>query len=1181
MIINKSEEDKRKDIVENISNSVFVEAGAGAGKTTLIIKRVENLLKSGVSPENIVVITFTNKATEVLISRLNDKIMTLIGDENLTDAERQNLENARQHISRMQVSTIHGFCSRLLSENALGVGLPIEQSIIDEGQSESEQMVLFESYFKKGMDYGDFDALLTTYDSYYDMKNKLYELYSQFLKVCNKDVALPNENDAIPKMKDYSTKAKKCFDDLQEVINKEVSERFECADICADENRCNFLKDFREAYETVLKGKEMLAGIKKVYELTDAGKVVKTKGVTIKAKTIKDGTGKKKSQTVLLGEVNAGIKKSKAFNEIKTLLDDVSKVQKILLQKSLRAALINYYESRNSSLLTNDLLLEKTRDLLRDNPDHVKELAVKFKHIFVDEFQDVDHFQAQMALSFHRAGSILFIVGDPKQSIYRFRGAEPVIFDEVKKLFTNSKSDQVFVLNNNYRSAKPVLDWVNDNYSKIFVNKYNNMIVGKRPYEGTISSTTLQGVYVEPDYTGEKSDAERVSDIVKKLIDEKYTILDTRLVDGEEVYEERPIRPKDFLVLAWDTTNFPELVKCFRTEQIPCILSGNLPLGVYCVLERYMYLYRHLAGAGDYKLTLEGAIEAVLHSDCEKQEEREKAEIILNAWSKETHKLNGMQLAGFLLGKLHYMLPRDDEKMVISRDEMISSLGKIHQMIETITIAEGTADPKCFYDCIRNYFSGKLNYEIEFGDGADDAVRVMNIDKAKGLEGKIVILMYRGVMNDKDNAYYIKTIKTDDANNPLDIMDWKYEYYYSDILTSSESTLETTENSEEIKRKQYVIVTRAEEALIILSKPSDKEKDYLKELCFDASEEKTLSNYLEEEFFEKAVSMNDGDEDDTLKDVKTTEITPEDGVSVVDETSADDVRLFDEKKDLSPVPEELKRNILVSVTPSGLEHEEKKTKADDVVDENIFQGSEEESATEAMQADESEDQDEDRDETLEKRPSGNIFGTVMHRSFEMFINYIREKADVSDDDISECIRIAISESMRDIKQRYRDNYKEKCCEFKDYLTKVLCRFVAEKNIKELLGRTEQFYTEYDFSFWTSIAELGDDYDVLKPYLEKKKIQVSDDQRIYINGVADLMLLTDDGCLHIIDYKSDTKVRKADGKYKTLADEEFNEHLKKYDGQLTLYRIAMSKVFGIPQDKISTVLYDMYNGTERK
>ncbi len=207
MIIKGTETDKRNQIVTEIDKSVFVEAGAGAGKTTLIIQRVENLLKSGVEPENIVVITFTNKATEELVSRLNDRIMKLSQKSDLTDEEKKNLENARRKISRMQVSTIHGFCSRLLRENALGIGLPIEQNIVDEAVARYEQKILFEESFKDQLDSGDLDPLFTLYDSVYQMKKDLYELYTLFLEKCNKDVELPNIGDPLLTARDFKTEA--------------------------------------------------------------------------------------------------------------------------------------------------------------------------------------------------------------------------------------------------------------------------------------------------------------------------------------------------------------------------------------------------------------------------------------------------------------------------------------------------------------------------------------------------------------------------------------------------------------------------------------------------------------------------------------------------------------------------------------------------------------------------------------------------------------------------------------------------------------------------------------------------------------------------------------------------------------------------------------------------------------
>ncbi len=892
----------------------------------------------------------------------------------------------------------------------------------------------------------------------------------------------------------------------------------------------------------------MLGTLKKIMGLFPEGKLVSSR-CKFKEKAIKDEDGKKLGKTKLAEMAGKAVAGSSAVSAINSFFAEIEEARTVLIQRSLKDILDHYYKNRDNSTLTNDLLLEKTRDLLKGNESLTEELSKKFRHIFIDEFQDVDHFQAQMALMFYKAGSRVFIVGDPKQSIYRFRGAEPKIFDAVKKMFENDKNDLVFELDNNYRSDKSLLDWINTNYKTILKkNGYRKMIEGNpKPSSFTPGNNTLQGLYVGPEVSDDGSDvceANRVACLIRGIVDGKFMITDKKWDDasGQEIFIEREINYDDFLVLAWNTTRFPEVVDFFRAANIPCTISGNLSLALYCVLERFILIYRHLAGAGEYKLTLEGAIEGMLHTEYQDEAARKDAAYMLSVWKGETYKMNGPELAGFLMGKLRYLLPRDTDIVdPIARDELTSSLGKLHQMVETVSASGDSLDKKSYYESIRNYFSGKLSYEISFGETINGSVRVMNMDKAKGLESKIVILMYRDNFNDKENEYYIETITEDDKKPPLDIMDWKYSFYYKGILNSSHTTKEHEENSDEKNRKQYVIATRAEEVLIVMPLAGDEDGDYLEKLSFD-----DVDNITDTVSVPKLATLG----------------------------NVPQKNIFKKKDVVYSVPEELKFSTVVALTPSGLEHEEKIKKDKDSEDENSVQTSE------VLPDQEVKEDISEKAETVEKRPSGDIFGTIMHRAFELFMCYIREKENVSDDDAIYCANIAVADGMDEIRDRYKDGAKEKAGEYRDYLKKVLVGFLHNESVRSILSTTVKYYTEYDFSFQTDINELGEDYEVLKTYLDKKNIKITSDQKICINGIVDLMLLTDDGKLHIIDYKSDTKVRRTGDKFAEMSDEDFIEHLKKYDGQLALYRIAMSKVFGISKDDISTTLYDMYNGLDR-
>ena len=122
----------------------------------------------------------------------------------------------------------------------------------------------------------------------------------------------------------------------------------------------------------------------------------------------------------------------------------------------------------DAALLDFDDLLLKTRDLLRDNAEVRHELQGRFKFILVDEFQDTDPVQTEIVtlLDEGRPGK-LFIVGDPKQSIYSFRGADIEVYAATRRKM--EKTGQVLQFQQNFRSASTILDWVNAVFRKLIV----------------------------------------------------------------------------------------------------------------------------------------------------------------------------------------------------------------------------------------------------------------------------------------------------------------------------------------------------------------------------------------------------------------------------------------------------------------------------------------------------------------------------------------------------------------------------------------------------------------------------------------------------------------------------------------------------------------------------------------
>ena len=147
----------------------------------------------------------------------------------------------------------------------------------------------------------------------------------------------------------------------------------------------------------------------------------------------------------------------------------------------LRAVVLQVYvqvQARHRSVDHVDLVL-RLRDLLRDVPSIRREAQQLFDHIFVDEFQDTDPLQAELivflaadpsraderdweALLEHLAPGKLFVVGDPKQSIYRFRRADIDIYNEVRGRLGGSDGRDIVALTTNFRSVPALCDWAND-----------------------------------------------------------------------------------------------------------------------------------------------------------------------------------------------------------------------------------------------------------------------------------------------------------------------------------------------------------------------------------------------------------------------------------------------------------------------------------------------------------------------------------------------------------------------------------------------------------------------------------------------------------------------------------------------------------------------------------------------
>ena len=176
----KQELELRSNLVSDDENK-FVMAGAGAGKTFSLVKRIFNQIKKGESPSSIVAISFTNKSAEDLrekiIKSLDLSKMKAKDYQELTDLEKKNIEDAIKTIDEMHISTIHKFCGNILRENSIYSNVSPDFEIMEDKDDLSRKEGFINAYIRK-LDFNTLELGRLLHRSNYDINKDIKKLYN-------------------------------------------------------------------------------------------------------------------------------------------------------------------------------------------------------------------------------------------------------------------------------------------------------------------------------------------------------------------------------------------------------------------------------------------------------------------------------------------------------------------------------------------------------------------------------------------------------------------------------------------------------------------------------------------------------------------------------------------------------------------------------------------------------------------------------------------------------------------------------------------------------------------------------------------------------------------------------------------------------------------------------------------
>ena len=507
----------QKKAIETHGQNILVAAAAGSGKTRVLVERIISQVRSGtLSLERILVLTFTKAAASEMRERieaaLNEEIAALaVGGGSASELHQRigALERQRVLLTGADISTFHSFCQRLIQSHIDATDIPPNFRIASEQEisllkNKVVEDLLEEEYQRA--ENGDADGFLAFSDAYGGVRGDDEQLQGDILSLHAFSLSQPSPETWLRAQGQESADtpywARSGFSMLADELKQALSQ------LCADYAEAEALLCAGDAHLRAAAAKciDVLAGNREIYEalcssldhflhtedagawetfLTEAA-AAKKQRKSIPRKAVEDydatvGARLKKLTEKIHGAWDGSIgqlpatadelceTENRANASIRQYARLTSAFHKAFQKEKLQRGILDFGDLEHTALA----LLCAQPALLQENPitamptEIAEELRRHYDAIMVDEYQDTNGLQEGILSQIARDAN-RFIVGDVKQSIYRFRLADPALFQATyRKYRTNGADGTLVTMSENFRSRAEVLEPINEIFSQI------------------------------------------------------------------------------------------------------------------------------------------------------------------------------------------------------------------------------------------------------------------------------------------------------------------------------------------------------------------------------------------------------------------------------------------------------------------------------------------------------------------------------------------------------------------------------------------------------------------------------------------------------------------------------------------------------------------------------------------
>lgn len=819
---------EQQDAIYKKGINIVVSAGAGSGKTAVLSERVLEHVKNGISIDDLLVLTFTNAAAAEMKDRIRSKIRKV-----------PELKEELDKVDLAYITTFDSFALSLVKKYSYLMNISKNINIIDASimtlKKEEELNSIFEKLYQERNplflklirdftvkdDKEIFNAILSLYaklDNRYDKEEILNNYLTNYYNDTNIDKVV----------NDYVNLIKKRL----EVLNNTVDNLYHYTDDTYENKMEEVIRPLIGAVDYL--------DIKRLCVI----KLPVLRGADEVTKKIKEEV---KSLVLEIGDLT----KYNSLEEIKESLYLTKDYVAIIIEIIQRLSKgLDEFKRKNNAYDFIDIA-KMAINVLKDNETVREEMKAKYKEILIDEYQDTNDIQ-DIFISLIENNNV-YMVGDIKQSIYRFRNANPLLFKSKYEAYQNNNGGLKIDLNKNFRSRSEVLNNINMMFN-LFMDNFiggadyilsHQMVFGLTPYNDVnkenYNMDVLNYTYdKDSKFTKEEIEIFTVAKDIKSKINSGYEMMD------KETMQRRPVNYGDFVILMDRSSSFNLYKKIFEYLNIPITIYRDKTISdsVDISIIKNIYNLLVLIKNKDFGTMFSYSFMAVARSYLFNMSDRDILKIISNRSYAETE----IYAILYELAKELDNLPNNEVfRLIIEKfkfQEAFITTGDVKEHLVTIDSIGKIADnatnfgysPYEFLDYLNMVYEEGLDIKLSLNKEASNSVKIMTIHASKGLEYPVCYftgLSKKFNIDDLKNKFYY--------DNTLGfITPYVKNGIHSTVVKLMLKNKYILEEISERLRLFYVALTRAREKMIIVGEFEKNELAYKVEGVVDRE---TRSSY--------------------------------------------------------------------------------------------------------------------------------------------------------------------------------------------------------------------------------------------------------------------------------------------------------------------------------------------------